>query len=178
MKNSNEFAAMWRQKIEETIEREFEGVRGLFRRVNVHEWLRRGKLPQFFADSLVEARGEAARINESELTAEDLIAYHNFKRDFVCAATVAPKIVIEDRELQEGEVSYDDLSEHCPTVLDAIFRWTLAGSPDIPVKMNGGETSIEEIDSFREGGEDGTASESSPDLQAVRHVTQPSPRTV
>ena len=167
MENTN-FAAQWQEQIEATIERDFEGVRGRFRRVNVHEWMRQGRLPQFFADTIrqSQSQGVAATVDEDSITQEELVDYHNFKRDFVIAATVEPKIVAEDRELKEGEVSYSLLHERCPDIVEGIFRWTIAGSPDISVKTKGGETSIAEIDSFRSGGEDKSAPVSGDDLQA------------
>jgi hypothetical protein len=167
MKNSNEFAAMWRLKIEATVEREFSGLRGEFRRLSIMEWMRRGKLPQFFVDSMVSAKDvQGKKLVESEMTTADLLSWQNLKRDFVCAATVSPKIVAEDRELKEGEVSYDDLAERCPEVVEGIVGWVLTGSPDIPVETKGGETSIDEIANFRESGEDGTAPLPGDDMQA------------
>jgi hypothetical protein len=169
MKNSNEFAAMWRQKIEATIEREFGGVRGVFRRISIMEWMRRGKLPQFFLDSMTEAKDVAgAKLVESEMTAANLLEWQDLRRAFVIAATVAPVIVDDDeRELAEGEVRYGELAERCPEVVDSIAKWVLAGSPDIPVSTKGGEeTSIDEIANFRESGEEQPTVVPSHDVQA------------
>jgi hypothetical protein len=174
MKNSNEFAALWREKIEATVEREFGGVRGVFRRLNLMEWIRLKKLPQFLVEKMLRAiDGQPVEVSEAGLSQEEFEQTLDARRDIVCAVTVFPKIVKEERELKEGEIAFSELAERCPEVITGIASWVFAGCPDIPVQTKGGETTVEELSNFRPGGADGAASSTGDDVQAVQPAPEP-----
>lgn len=163
MKNSKEFAALWREKMaqeEPTVEREFGGFRGMFRRLPIAGWFKAGKVPQFLVHALMKARADGSfeHLQDESLSPEELSQSVEFQRKVVCQVCVNPKVVAEDRPLEEHEISYTELAEHCPDVVDLIVGWVLAGSPDIPVRMNDdSEVTVAEVESFRSGGKDQTA---------------------
>jgi hypothetical protein len=168
MKNSNEFASMWRQKIEATVSKEFGGLPGQFRRLNLLEWIRLGKLPQFLVDKMLDASGRSvASFAEADFAPDELKQVLEIRRQVVCAVAVEPKIVDEDRELKDGEVSYRELAEHCPEVVMEIASWVFSGCPGVPVKTKDGEVDLAEVESFRNGREDGPTTSPGSDVQAV-----------
>ena len=115
------------------------------------------------------ARGDAGLFKEGELSEAQYIEYLNTRRDIVCAAMVAPVLVKEDRELKDGEISYAEFAERFPEAVTEIASWAYAGCPDIPVKMKGGEEStVDEITSFRDGGEDGAVLVAGSNVQTLR----------
>jgi hypothetical protein len=169
-----EFAALWRQKMEQpspTVELEFSGLRGEFRRLPLQGWIKSGRVPQFLVHAMLEAQraGQAAEpFDESQFSNEQFDEAINFQRDAVCYVAVNPRIVAEDRPLEDGEISYAELAEKDPTAVDEIAAWVMLGCPDVPVRMKDGEVTLADVEKFRKGGKKRTASKPRSNVQAVQ----------
>lgn len=155
MKNEKDFAAIWRKETSKpaTVEREFDGLPCIARRVTMAAYLQAGKLPTFLAETLADAKGNDVQVTAEQLSVEDAQALIKFQRDLVCDVLEVPKVVTEDRPLQDGEVSYMDLVINRPKVIEEIMTWSRWGCPDVPVKLAGGkETTLASVKKFRKGG--------------------------
>ncbi len=170
MKES-EFAALWRQKMNEpspTVKMEFAGLQGVFQRLPLRGWIKSGRVPQFLVHAMLEARnGQDIEIDKADLTPEQFDESIKFQREAVCYVAINPRIVAEDRTLEKGEISYAELAEKSPDAVDAIVAWVMLGCPDVPVNTKDGEVTMAEVTKFRKSGKKRTASKSRHDVQAV-----------
>lgn len=151
-----DYAAVFRRKLQErtnnaaTIEREFDGLPLIVRRLNMTGWLRTGRMPEYFA-SFYSADADEQAAAKKRMSSEELAANLQFQKDVVRECVVLPHIVFEDRELGPNEISFKELAESNTVAIEILIMWQIAGCPDIPVMMKGGETAqLSEIEGFRE----------------------------
>jgi hypothetical protein len=177
-----DYAALFRQKVQEkretapTIEREFDGLMFVVRRMNMAGWLRTGRMPEYFAAIYVGDQ-ETARQKEKKMSPEELDEIVQFQKDVVRESVVLPRVVFEDRPLEANEISFKELSESNTVAIEALVMWQLDGAPDVPVRMKGGETAqISDIKTFRE--ESGPVQGSIAKSGSATWQTEPSPRTL
>lgn len=152
-------ASQWKQRLAEqaaarepeiTTETELAGFRFIGRRVPLQSWIRAGKLPQGILRQIFSDEKKDIEISPAELSADELIQSIEFQRDCVCTAVVEPKIVAHDGPLAEDEIRYADLCVQSPELVEAVLSWALAGSPNIPVKTEEGEVSVDALARFQQ----------------------------
>lgn len=159
-----DYAARWREQLaarkalaeakraaEPTAKINLAGFEFVGRRINLQSWVRSGRLPQGLLKQMLDAQPERdGEADEVRLTGDDMVAAVRFQRDAVCESVVDPRIVSEDRSLRDGELSYRELCEQCPELIDEIMRWVMRGSLGVPVPTTEGATSVEALETFRE----------------------------
>jgi len=174
MNNAKDFAAIWREGVSKTptVEREFAGLPCIARRLSLMGWAQAGKLPHFLVEIMLKAKaGEDIEIKTSDIAPEEFTALMNSQRDIVCEVLEMPKVITEDRELADGEISYASLVMNRPDVVAEILTWVRAGCPDVPVATkNGKGTTVETVSNFRKGGKRRAASQPRNDVRAVPEV--------
>lgn len=173
---SNNYADQWaellanvpaKEEAEPTAEIELCGFKFLGRRIPLQAWIRSGRLPQALLMQLLEvSEGQATEAGAGTLRNEDLPAAIQFQRDAVMQSVVEPRIV--QGKPKKGEISYMQLCEARPDLIDAIINWVIAGSPGVPVPTKKGATSVESLSRFRQKRPGGVFAEPVPDGADVR----------
>lgn len=144
-----------------TRETEFEGFPLRLRFVPMALWLERGQFPQMLAGMYLsgiagDADGvaaEAERIVRS-LTNEDAVEFLRFKRRVIEYAAVEPRIVFEERELTDDEVSAEELATISPGILDYVYLYAMRQTAEAQIPLaDGKEVSGETLANFRPDGE-------------------------
>lgn len=129
---------------------EVAGFRFVGRRLNFADWVRCGRVPDYLAIEVFRlGKGHKLEPKSSDMTPEDYRHALRFQRELVCSVVVEPKIVERDEDLQPGAISYRDFAERTPHLVGALVNWFLRGCPGIPVKVDGGEASVAEVENFR-----------------------------
>lgn len=125
------------------------------RRIPMDAWISMGKLPRVFLQAYLDAGGdqdtstEAIEQRAQEAMTRDpqsaLEAVVALKR-IVTWAVVWPRIT----EDAQGENEIDPV--HIPDQdFFFIVNWATTGAPGVPVPTKGGQTSVAELETFREG---------------------------
>ena len=84
--------------------------------------------------------------------------------------------IVSDGEplLDENDIYFSELFGDCPDLVDKVMQWIMLGSPGIPVKLDdGGETTLEALDTFRDGGERGESAGAGLDVPELRNEAEP-----
>jgi hypothetical protein len=136
----------------------FAGFDGRAHRLDLFEFARAGRMPEYLAKAFFAAvNGQEAKAREGDLTPEELNAWLRFQRVAFCSMMDEPRFSIEDerkgRELYDDELDYSEFVVSFPEVVKEGVQWQLDGCPDIPVRTESGEVSIEDLRNFRDGGE-------------------------
>jgi hypothetical protein len=154
------YADEWNKKInqpspvEKTMEMEFAGLKGVFRRVNLQGWMKTGRMPFFIIEAwqaLAKEGGDSEKvIKQGDIDLDELKRGFAYQKSLVMEACVDPKIVDHDGPLNPGEVRYADVAEKFPEAIDQICTWQAIGCPEIPVQMTDGtEGKLADVTSFR-----------------------------
>lgn len=162
----------------------FDGFTGKAHRLFLLDWARAGRCPQFLTAAMLAAvKGKSVEARKDDLSPEEMAEYLRFQCVAFCSMMDEPRFSTDEdrkgRELAEDEMDYADFVTMCPEVVRAAVEWQLNGCPDIPVLLEGGETmTLDELESFRDGGEWLASPERFYDGQGVYWVTQPSARVM
>ena len=146
------------------------------RRIDVQMWVKAGRMPQRLTEQIIRVhKGEQEQINEAELTAHDTIAALRFQRDLVCASFVEPVIIgDENAPLGDGEMYFSEAFADCPDWIDKVVNWQMQGAPGIPVPLDdGGETTLEALDTFRDGTRGEEPTSAGADVPELRTAAKP-----
>lgn len=136
------------------------------RRPPLHIWVSTGKIPQHFirqARKLIDAPEGAQPTDDEALNAL------KFMGDIVRYACVSPRIK-EDPGPDEDAI---DPSEFIEGDFEFIFQWATNQAPDVPVLTEGGQTSVEALESFRDEGRGGGTAGHRPNGAEVWAATEP-----
>lgn len=137
------------------------------RRPPLDVWSTWGKLPQHFVRTLMKA-GEAGGLRAEEMSDADSDAMVNFLRDAVIYACVEPKLKMgaaeDDDALDPNDLAAADFQY--------LVTWIMAGSPSVPVKTKGGQTSVQSLESFRQKQPGGSPFYIEPDRSEVWAATE------
>jgi hypothetical protein len=177
-------AQLFKQKREETRQKVAvphtlpgSGIEVMLCRPDLETWMLSGRIPQAFTSKVLQAHGGGKKKMDEDallksLEGRDLVASLVFVRDFVRETLVSPKIVTDRLpDYDADEIAPSDLEKDD---LLYIFRWAMAGAPDIPVALNGGgETSVKALGDFP-GGRAGHSAGA--DQQEVRRSPERPPR--
>lgn len=130
-------------------------------------YLMAGQLPATFTSMVMDAAKKGAVTkDEAEKTVEKMDDKEFeqtifFMRDLVCEAFVTPKVVIvvndPATEIPIKRLPRDTLME--------VFYWIMAGSPDVPVKKEGGEETS--IDALTKSGQESSVRSDSSNVQDI-----------
>jgi hypothetical protein len=177
---SKDYAAGWRERAarleaerpqqeEPTGVITLDGFEFVGRRLPLERWIKAGRVPQSLTAQMIRVyRGEQPDLDESQIPTDDLIASHRFVREVVTYVVVEPRLVTEERALAAGEVRYSEVFDKAPHLVDLIMQWVYAGSPGVPVRTEGGETSIEALSHFPDDAEGGSGAQSGADVPELR----------
>lgn len=142
------------------------------RRLPLQRWIRSGRVPQALTAQMIRIhRGEQSDMAEEDLTTDDLISGNAFVRDAITYCVVEPHIVTHTRPLAAGEVRYAEVFDPKPELIDALMQWIYAECPGVPVRTEGGETSIKALSHFPDDAAGSPGAEPGADVPELRRDT-------
>jgi hypothetical protein len=135
----------------------FEGFTGKAHRLPLMAWGRGGRLPQYLAVAMfASVKGKVTEVRNTDLTPEEMAEWLRFQKVAFCSMMDEPRFSVEEdrqgRALDEDEIDYAEFATMAPEVVRAAVQWQLDGCPNLPILTEGGEMSLEDLTSFREGG--------------------------
>ncbi|MFZ9311171.1 MAG: hypothetical protein ACO24O_06695 [Arenimonas sp.] len=120
------------------------GFVATLRRPPLQMWIQAGKVPQSLLRKMLAARGQTA---PGAISEEEALQAMVFLRDAVVFAFVFPRLVLGADPADETAL---DPSELDPADFEFVAQWVMQGSPGIPVAMEGGQVSTDDLSRFRE----------------------------
>lgn len=131
---------------------EFDGFPLRLRRVPMELWVQHQRVPQFISTMVLRMMsGDADGVGRAAaaLSDEEAMNYLKFRRAVVEYSAVEPRIVFDERELGEDEISAEEMMSASPGLLDFIFNWACGVAADSPVMTEESEVSAGALHSFR-----------------------------
>lgn len=126
----------------------FEDFPFLGTRLPISEWMENGLVPQSLADKLIDFQ-QASEGDEFSIKGDELKHWYRLEKRIVQATIVEPRIVFEDRELNEGEFFAGNLPGG---FMQAVMLWAIRLSSGVPVATVEGQTTLEAVETFRPDG--------------------------
>lgn len=131
------------------------------RRLPLERWIQSGRVPQALTAQMIRiSRGEQSDVDEDDLSTDDIVAGRAFVSDAITYCVVSPRIVTHTRPPAKGEVRYSEIFDPRPDLIDALMGWIYANCPGVPVRTEGGETSVKALTHFSDDAEGSAGPES------------------
>lgn len=124
----------------------------VIRRISLATLAMSGRVPEVLLGSFLEGIKALDELqgnkNKEDITPSQLAKSTPVMDAVIIAALESPRVVLDNP--QDDEICVRDIPDEDRLF---IFNQALKGSPSVPVEMEGGEVSVDDLQTFREDGE-------------------------